>query len=145
MGNVKMQTTWTYPAVFDRQDGEVIVHFPDVPEAVTGASTMEEAQALAADALEEAILHYLAEGLPVPPPRKANRGEEAVPLDPITAGRAAVSILMTRDRISNVALADRMAKDEKVVRRIVSGQGNVTMQTITVALKALGARPALVA
>ena len=38
-----------------------------------------------------------------------------------------------------------MAKDEKVVRRIVSGKGNVTMQTITVALKALGARPALVA
>jgi antitoxin HicB len=140
-----MQNTWTYPAVFEREGDEVVVHFPDVPEALTGASTMEEARLLAADALEEAILHYLAEGMPIPLPRAANKGEEAVALDPISAGRAAVAILMAQGRISNVALADRMAKDEKVVRRIVSGKGNVTMQTITVALKALGASPALVA
>ena len=140
-----MQNTWTYPAVFERAGDEIIVRFPDVPEALTGAETMEEARLLAADALEEVILHYLAEGMPIPLPREANKGEEAVALDPISAGRAAVAILMARDHISNVALAGRMAKDEKVVRRIVSGKGNVTMQTITMALKALGARPALVA
>jgi hypothetical protein len=88
---------------------------------------MEEARLLAADALEEVILHYLAEGMPIPLPRAANKGEEAVALDPISAGRAAVAILMAQGHISNVALASWMAKDEKVVRRIVSGKGNVTM------------------
>jgi len=50
---------------------------------------------------------------------------------------------MAKNRITNVALASLMHKDEKVVRRIVSGEGGVTMQTVTIALKALGAQPAL--
>jgi antitoxin HicB len=138
-----MQTTWSYPAVFQRLDDEVIVRFPDVPEALTGASTLEEARALAADALEEAVLAYLAEGRAVPAPRKAAKGEEAVILDPLTAGRAAVANLMAAQHVSKVALASRMRRDEKVVRRIVGGAGGVTMENVTAALKALGARPAL--
>ena len=138
-----MQTTWAYPAVFAVLDGEIVVRFPDIPEAITGASTMDEARALAADALEEAILGYLASGAPVPAPREPVAGEEAVPLDPLTAGRAAVASLMADRRVSKVALAALIHRDEKVVRRIVGGAGGVTMDNVTVALKALGARPAL--
>lgn len=135
--------TWTYPAVFERHGGEIVVRFPDVPEALTGAATMEEARALAADALEEAILGYLAEGRAAPPPREAGKGEVPVPLDPVTAGRAAVAMLMARQHISKVALASRMRRDEKVVRRILDGSGNVSMDNVSAALKALGARPSL--
>jgi antitoxin HicB len=138
-----MQTTWSYPAVFQRLDDEVIVRFPDIPEALTGAATLEEARVLAADALEEAVLAYLADGRPVPAPRKAAKGEEAVILDPLTAGRAAVANLMAAQHVSKVALAARMRRDEKVVRRIVGGAGGVTMENVTAALKALGAKPAL--
>jgi antitoxin HicB len=135
--------TWTYPAIFDRIDDEVVVRFSDIPEALTGAATLEEARMLAADALEEAILGYLAEGRPVPLPRKAGKGEVAVPLDPVTAGRAAVAMLMSRQHITKVALASRMQRDEKVVRRILDGSGNVSMENVSAALRALGARPSL--
>lgn len=138
-----MQTTWAYPAVFTELDGEIVVRFPDIPEAVTGGDTMEEARTLAADALEEAILGYLAAGSPIPAPRKPGKSEEAVPLDPLTAGRAAVANLMAKQHISKVALANLIQRDEKVVRRILGGAGVVTMENVTTALKALGARPAL--
>jgi antitoxin HicB len=138
-----MQTTWAYPAVFTQLDGEVVVRFPDIPEAITGAATLDEARALAADALEEAILGYLAAGTPVPAPRRAAKGEELVPLDPLTAGRAAVARLMSEQHVNKVALAAMIDRDEKVVRRIVGGSGSVTMENVTIALKALGARPML--
>ena len=140
-----MQTTWAYPAIFTQRDGEVLVRFPDVPEAITGAATMEGARVLAADALEEVILSYLASGSPIPAPRRPNKGEEAVALDPLTAGRAAVASLMAKKHVSKVALAALIQRDEKVVRRILDGAGVVTMDNVTVALRALGAHPTLAA
>jgi antitoxin HicB len=137
------QVIWTYPAIFDQRDGEVIVSFPDIPEALTGAATLAEAQHMAVDALQEAVLSYLADGRPVPAPRKAAKGEVAVPLEPLTAGRAAVSQLMAEQHVTNVALAGLMHKDEKVVRRILDGSGSVGIATVTEALRALGAQPSL--
>jgi antitoxin HicB len=138
-----MQITWAYPAVFTPLDGEIVVRFPDIPEAITGAATLDEARLLAADALEEAILAYLAHGRPVPGPRLPAKGEELVPLDPLTAGRAAVSVLMSERHVNKVALAGMIGRDEKVVRRILDGKRSVTMENVTIALKALGARPTL--
>jgi antitoxin HicB len=77
--------TWTYPAVLEHREGEIIVRFPDFPEALTGADTLDDALALAADALEEAVLGYLDAGRHVPSPRLAAKGEEAITLDPHTA------------------------------------------------------------
>jgi antitoxin HicB len=136
--------TWVYPAVVtEKGPGEILARFPDVPEALTSGATIEEALANAADALEEVILHRLAHGEEIPLPRKAAKGEVPIPLDPVTAGRAAVATLLVRQRMTNVALAARMGKDEKVVRRILDGAGNVSMANVSSALKALGAKPAL--
>ncbi len=135
--------TWTYPAIFNRQGEEIIVTFPDFPEAVTGASSMGEARALAADALEEAVLAYLAHGRAVPPPRSAAKGEELVALEPLTAGRAAVARIMAGRKVNKVRLALMMRRDEKVVRRILDGRAGVRMETVSAALRALGARSAL--
>ena len=55
--------TWVYPAAVTRHgDDDFTVVFRDVPEAVTGGATRAEALANAADALEEAILAYMADG-----------------------------------------------------------------------------------
>lgn len=136
--------TWSYPALFTQADGEVVVRFPDIPEALTGADTLAEARVLAADALNEAVLAYLAEGRPVPAPRAAAEGEEAVSLDPLTAARAAVARIMAARRISKVGLAGLMKRDEKAVRRILDGKGGVSMESVMIALRTLGARPKLV-
>ena len=40
----------SYPALFKKHDdGEIVVHFPDLPEALTGANEEDEAFAEAVD------------------------------------------------------------------------------------------------
>jgi antitoxin HicB len=139
-----MQTTWTYPAVFDQQnEGEIVVRFPDIPEALTSGETYEEALANAPDALEEAILAYLAHGRRVPAPREPEPTEVSVPLDPVTAARAMLQNAMAEAKLSKVAVAARMGQDEKVVRRILDGGGAVKMETVLAALHAIDVWPVL--
>ncbi len=57
----------TYAAVVTEPNpGEFLVAFPDVPEAITGGSSLEEAVSNAPDALAAALEHYQAAGLPFP-------------------------------------------------------------------------------
>lgn len=140
---MKMIQTWSYPAVFDREDGEIVVSFPDFPEALTGAEDEAAATALAIDALEEAVLAYLADGRPVPAPRAAEAGQVDVPLDPLTAARAALVQAMRDEQITNAALARRIERSEGAVRRLTNGATGVKIDTVLDALAALGRRAQL--
>lgn len=136
--------TWAYPAVLEDQgvDG-FLVTFPDVPEAITGGDTLVEARANAADALEEAILAYMAMGRAIPAPRAARKGEELIVLDPVTAARAILAQAMVTDQVTNVALAKRLGKSEGAVRRLTDGATGVKIDTVLAALEAVGRRTAL--
>ena len=60
--------TWMFPAVIEKLgDDDFLATFPDVPEAMTGGGSLAEVRENAVDALEEAILAYLAHGRPIPP------------------------------------------------------------------------------
>ncbi|MDB5437800.1 MAG: antitoxin [Caulobacteraceae bacterium] len=139
-----MQTTWAYPAVIEGTAGEFVGSFPDVPEAITGGATRDEVEANLVDALSAAVEHYFFLGRPVPVPRAARKGELCIGLDPQLAARARLTQAMMEGAITKVALAARMHKDEKVVRRILSGRG-ATLDLTLEALRALGIRPALIA
>lgn len=81
-----------YPAILtDYSEGEIVVSFPDFPEALSSGVNFGCAMIAAADALEETVLAYMAVGRPIPDPRPPAEGEVAVPLDPITA--AGVSLV----------------------------------------------------
>jgi antitoxin HicB len=137
--------TWTYPALITAHaPDEWVATFPDVPEAVTGAQTRAETIALASDALEEAILAYLAHGRPIPAPRPAGKGETPIDLDPVTAARAALAQAMAEQRMSNSALAQKLGKTEGAIRRLTDGATSVKMATVLDALHAVGRRAALV-
>lgn len=136
--------TWIYPAVLELdEDGATNVSFPDVPEALTGHRDRSAALTLGADALEEALLAYLADGRSIPLPREAREGEVAVALDPVTAARCALATAMRDQRISNVALAARLGKSEGAVRRLVDGTTGVKIETVVQALRAAGRRASL--
>ena len=140
-------TTWTYPAVFrEETPGDWVVSFPDVPEAITGADSLDAARLQAADAIEEAVLAYLADGRPAPRPRPARTGEEAVVLDPVTAARAALADAMAQQQVTNADLARRLGQTEGAVRRLVRGdrRGGLKIDTVLQALSALGGQAALV-
>ena len=136
--------TWAYPARIEDQgvDG-FLVTFPDVPEAITGGDTLAEARANAADALEEAILAYMAMGRAIPPPRAARKGEQLIVLDPVTAARAILAQAMATDHVTNVALAKRLGKSEGAVRRLTDGATGVKIDTVLEALEAVGRRAVL--
>src|SRR5581483_11787939 len=137
--------TWSYPAVFDRHDdGEIIVRFPDLPEVLTSGATEQEARTNAEDALEEAVLAYLADDRPVPAPREPRAGETAVDLPLLTAARAAVAAAMAAQHVNKMRLASLMHRDEKVVRRILDGKGNVKIDNVSAALRVLGVEARLV-
>ena len=132
---------WAFPAtVTVDEEGGYTFQFTDMPEGITGAATLEEARALAPDCLDVVVQIRLERGEEVPAPRSPREGEELVPLEPVTAARAALAQAMAAERLTNVALANRMGKSEGAVRRIVSGRGRVKMDTVMEALAATGRR-----
>src|ERR1700691_4427250 len=89
-GRVLKMQTWAFPALIAKLgDDDFLATCPDIPEAMTGAASLAEARENAADALEEAILAYLAHGRPIPAPRQPGCGAETVIVDPVTAAPAA--------------------------------------------------------
>lgn len=65
-----------------------------------------------------------------------------MPVEPAVAARLLLLRAMNAQQLNKVGLAQRMGKDEKVVRRILAGQ-NVSLDLILDALRAVGVRPAL--
>lgn len=136
-------TAFTYPALITEEaPGEFLVTFRDIPEAITGGATLEESYQLAADALDVAVEGLLLDVRAVPAPSAAEDGEIQVPLSPAVAARLVLASEMDRQHVSGRALAERMGKDEKNVRRIL--QGKATVDAALEALRVLGVRPALV-
>ncbi len=123
---------------------EFIVRFPDLPEALTSGATGEEALSNAADALATAVEGYLDAGTDLPRPLEAGPDEVAVVLDPKLAARMLLRRVMTEQNVSGRALAQRMGRDEKQVRRVLTGRG-ATLNLTLDALRALGVRPGLAA
>ena len=69
-----------YPAKFtpDRKAGGFVVTFPDVPEAITQGDTIEEAMAMASEALELALTFYTEKWADLPVPGSLKRGMRMV-------------------------------------------------------------------
>src|SRR3989304_3264093 len=65
-----MTREYTYPAVFEpAEEGGYIVSFPALPGCVTQGETLDEARAMAADALQGYLQVLVAPGRPVPSER----------------------------------------------------------------------------
>lgn len=135
-----MMPDYAYPALIEEAaPGEFIVTFRDVPEALTGGATLAEAANLAIDAVSVAIEGYLEAGETLPVASQAEAGEVGIPLDLRVAARLALQTEMTTIGLSQRALAERLGKDEKHVRRILSGEAS--LDQAVAAMRVLGLRP----
>src|SRR5262245_2878447 len=71
--------SYVFRALFEPGDRSgFVVSFPDVPEANTQGDSVEDARAMAEEALGLALLTYPVRGLPLP--RARARGAELVPI-----------------------------------------------------------------
>lgn len=121
MDHGKGKAPYSYPAKLsrDRASGGFTVTFRDVPEAITEGADKVDAIEAAHDALRTAFEFYIEDGDPTPAPSKPQRGEVLVPLDPITALKAALADAVRETATTHATLARAIEADQKEVRRLL--------------------------
>ncbi|HEX4042734.1 MAG TPA: type II toxin-antitoxin system HicB family antitoxin [Xanthobacteraceae bacterium] len=133
---------YAYRALFEAGDrcGNVVVSFPDVPEAITQGHGEADARTMAEAALGLVLLSYLQSGKLLPKPRAKGRNLIDVAVAPDVAAKLAVLESFAAAGISKSELARRLGKDEKEVRRILDPRHPTKLPALTAALRALGKR-----
>ncbi|MCC7483540.1 MAG: type II toxin-antitoxin system HicB family antitoxin [Burkholderiales bacterium] len=133
---------FTYPVKLtrDRKDGGYVVTSRDLPEAITQGNTVEKAVSEAEGALQAAIEARVEDGLDIPAPSRAKRGERMVPAPITTALKAAVYLAMREEGVSKSELARRMRVHEKEARRMLDPHHPTRVPTLERALAVLGRR-----
>ena len=84
---------YAYPCILspDEEEGEgFVVTFPDVPEAITGGKTREEALMMAQDGLAVALGMYVKSRQEIPVPSGVAPGQVLVAVPPIVAAKLAL-------------------------------------------------------
>lgn len=134
--------TASYPAVFLPEEGGHGFHvrFPDLPEALTGGSDLDDTFAQAADCLAEAIAGRIVRGDGIPLPSKPKRGQHLISVPLLLAPKLAMYLAMREGKISNTEVARRLGVSETVVRRMLNPTHVTKPEKIQAALSALGKR-----
>ena len=131
---------YAYPVRMEPDEtGELIVQFPDVPEALTSGADEAEALAEAEDCLTAALGGYIERHRPIPIPSPAE-GQPAVVLPPLVAAKLALYEALRESGLSNVALAGRLGVTEAIVRRLLDLDHRSHLGQVDAALRALGKR-----
>lgn len=134
-----------YPARFKpAPEGGYVISFRDIPEAISQADDLEEARAMAADALATAMEFYLDDKRLVPTPSKARRGEELVSLPVVTGAKVALVNLMLAERIRPADLARALDVAPQQVTRLLDRGHKTDIESVAIAFRALGHRLDLV-
>lgn len=122
------------------KDGGFVVTCRDLPEAITQGDSREEALREAEGAVQAAIEGRIEDGLEIPRPSVAKRGEQLVATPVTTALKAAVYLAMREQGVTKIELARRMKMDEKEARRMLDPNHQTKVPTLERALTALGLR-----
>jgi antitoxin HicB len=130
---------YRYPARLEPDEaGRLVVHFPDLPDALTDGADETEALSEARDCLSTALAARIAEGEEIPLPSRLRRGQHLVSPDASIALKAALySILRTRN-ITVADLARRLGIDDRQAARLVDPRAASRLASLEAALSALG-------
>lgn len=128
-----------YPAKFERAaEGGYTVTFRDVPEAITQGDDLDEARAMAADALVSAMDFYVEDHRPVPAPSAPAHGEELVSLPASVWAKVQLLNAMIGEKVRPADLARKLHTTRQEVNRIIDLHHATKIDTIAAAAAALG-------
>ncbi|WP_084452539.1 type II toxin-antitoxin system HicB family antitoxin [Roseateles chitosanitabidus] len=130
----------SFPARVTPDGTGFMVTFPDVPEAITCGATYEEALDMAADALATAMDFYFEDKRPVPEPSRLKRGQVLVDLPPSIGAKVLLLNEMLAQGTRNADLARLMNVRPQEINRLTDLKHPTKIDTIAIALKALGKR-----
>ncbi|MBR8221289.1 type II toxin-antitoxin system HicB family antitoxin [Burkholderia ambifaria] len=127
-----------YPALIEPDEDGFMVSFRDIPEALTGGKTVEEAREMAADALLTSMDFYFEDRRPVPAPSKAKKGEELISLPASVSAKVLLLNAMLAQGVAPSELARRMGTRPQDVNRIMDLGHTTKIDTIAAAFEAIG-------
>jgi antitoxin HicB len=107
-----------YPYEVERDGTALLVHFPDVPGALTQVDPGENFEDAVRDCLVAALGGYVQHRLAVPHPTAA-KGRSTIALGIMMSAKLALASAMAEAGMTNVELANRLGVTEKVVRRLL--------------------------
>lgn len=109
-----------YPAnLVPQDDSNILVTFPDVPEALTEGSTWEEAVREAVDSLIAALGGYILAERDLPSPYDPEPGQISIYLPPRVAAKTVLYRTLRSVRLSLRDLADRLKIDDADAARLL--------------------------
>ena len=120
------------------EDGRPVVHFPDIPEALTDGADEAEALDEAHDCLVAALGGYVKARRELPQPSRTVPAGHLIPVPPVVAAKLALYQAMRDQGVSQVALADRLGVTEGAVRKLVSLDHRSHIGQVETALRLLG-------
>ena len=122
----------------DEADGGFVVTFQDIPEAITQGETVEEALAMAQEALETAMEFYFEDNRAVPAPSKPKRGQHVVLLPASLSAKVLLLNEMVTQNIRPAELARRLNTTPQEVNRLTNLRHTTRIDGISAALQAMG-------
>jgi antitoxin HicB len=134
---------YAYPAQLRREDGQITVSFPDIPEAHTFGDTRDEALAHAADALETALSFYVDARKPLPRAGRPKRGQAPVAVSPLGQAKLALYEAMRARGVGKAELARRLGCHLAQIDRLLDLTHASKLEQLVRALAAVGKRVTL--
>lgn len=132
-----------YPVRFESDETGYAVLFPDIPEAMTGGKTREEALEMAQDALVTAFEFYFEDRRAIPMP--SAEGEAYIEVPSSVAAKVLLLNEVVNQGISNAQLARMAGTRPQEITRIFDLKHSTKIDTIQKALSVLGKRLEIIA
>jgi antitoxin HicB len=130
---------YAYPARLEADEiGRLVVHFADLPEALTDGADEAEALAEASDCLSEALAGRIHRCEPIPRPSPLRRGMHPVEPDPTIALKTALYQTLNEAPMTAAELGDRLGIDERQAARLIDPKARTPLAKLEAALSALG-------
>jgi antitoxin HicB len=125
------------------EDGQLVVHFPDLPEALTDGADEAEALAEACDCLSTALAARIVNNEDIPAPSRLRQGQYLVAPDATMALKAALYSALRARKMTIANLALRLGIDERKAARLINPRAAGRLASLEAALSALGYRVAI--
>lgn len=134
-----MRMICTYPARLEADEEErLVVHFPDLPEALTDGADEMEALTEASDCLSEALASRIVDREEIPTPSPAAPDMHLVSPEPTIALKVALYSALRAAGMRIPELATRLGIDERQAARLIDPKARTPLSKLEEALSALG-------